>query len=162
MATQDSRVPMTYQGYQRLLEELKRLKSVERPKLVQEIEEARDHGDISENAEFHAAKDRQSLLDVQIREIEDRLARSQVIEVSKLSGDKVVFGATVTLADGDTGDKVVYQIVGDHEAEPKNGKISISSPVARALIGKCEGDEVEVRTPTGVRTFEILGLDFID
>ena len=162
MATQDSRVPMTYQGYQRLLEGLKRLKSVERPKLVQEIEEARDHGDISENAEFHAAKDRQSLLDVQIREIEDRLARSQVIEVSKLSGDKVVFGATVTLADGDTGDKVVYQIVGDHEAEPKNGKISISSPVARALIGKCEGDEVQVRTPTGVRTFEILGLDFID
>ncbi len=162
MTTQDSRVPMTYQGYQRLLEELKRLKSVERPKLVQEIEEARDHGDISENAEFHAAKDRQSLLDVQIREIEDRLARSQVIEVSKLSGDKVVFGATVTLADGDTGDKVVYQIVGDHEAEPKNGKISISSPVARALIGKCEGDEVQVRTPTGVRTFEILGLDFID
>jgi len=162
MATQDSRVPMTYQGYQRLLEELKRLKSVERPKLVQEIEEARGHGDISENAEFHAAKDRQSLLDVQIREIEDRLARSQVIEVSKLSGDKVVFGATVTLADGDTGDKVVYQIVGDHEAEPKNGKISISSPVARALIGKCEGDEVQVRTPTGVRTFEILGLDFID
>ena len=162
MATQDSRVPMTYQGYQRLLEELKRLKSVERPKLVQEIEEARDHGDISENAEFHAGKDRQSLLDVQIREIEDRLARSQVIEVSKLSGDKVVFGATVTLADGDTGDKVVYQIVGDHEAEPKNGKISISSPVARALIGKCEGDEVQVRTPTGVRTFEILGLDFID
>ena len=162
MATQDFRVPMTYQGYQRLLEELKRLKSVERPKLVQEIEEARDHGDISENAEFHAAKDRQSLLDVQIREIEDRLARSQVIEVSKLSGDKVVFGATVTLADGDTGDKVVYQIVGDHEAEPKNGKISISSPVARALIGKCEGDEVQVRTPTGVRTFEILGLDFIE
>ena len=162
MATQDSRVPMTYQGYQRLLEELKRLKSVERPKLVQEIEEARDHGDISENAEFHAAKDRQSLLDVQIREIEDRLARSQVIEVSKLSGDKVVFGATVTLADGDTGDKVIYQIVGDHEAEPRNGKISISSPVARALIGKCEGDEVQVRTPTGVRTFEILGLDFID
>jgi len=162
MATQDARVPMTYQGHQRLLEEIKRLKSVERPKLVREIEEARDHGDISENAEFHAAKERQSLLDVQIREIEDKLARAQVIEVSKLSGDKVVFGATVTLADGDTGDKVVYQIVGDHEAEPKNGKISISSPVARALIGKCEGDEVQVRTPTGVRTFEILGLDFID
>lgn len=162
MATQDSRVPMTYQGHQRLLEEIKRLKSVERPKLVQEIEEARDHGDISENAEFHAAKDRQALLDVQIREIEDRLARAQVIEVSKLSGDKVVFGATVTLADGDTGDKMIYQIVGDHEAEPKNGKISISSPIARALIGKCEGDEVQVRTPTGIRNFEILRLDFID
>jgi len=153
---------MTYQGHQRLLEEIKRLKSVERPKLVQEIEEARDHGDISENAEFHAAKERQSFLDVQIREIEDKLARAQVIEVSKLSGDKVVFGATVTLADGDTGDKVVYQIVGDHETEPKNGKISISSPIARALIGKSEGDEVEVRTPTGIRTFGILRLDFID
>ena len=162
MANQDARVPMTYQGYQRLVEELKRLKSVERPKLVQEIEEARDHGDLSENAEFHAAKDRQSLLDVQIREIEDRLARAQVIEVSKLSGDKVVFGATVTLADGNTGDKVAYQIVGDHEAEPKNGKISISSPIARALIGRSEGDEVQVHTPTGIRTFEILRLDFID
>lgn len=162
MATQDSRVPMTQKGYQRLIEELKRLKGVERPKLVQEIEEARGHGDLSENAEFHAAKERQSLLDVQIREIEDRLARAQVIEVSKLSGDKVVFGATVALADGDSGDKVVYQIVGDHEAEPKNGKISISSPIARALIGKREGDEVEVRTPTGIRLFEILRLDFID
>lgn len=162
MAAENSRVPMTYQGYQRLLEDLKRLKSVERPRLVQEIEEARGHGDLSENAEFHAAKERQSLLDVQIREIEDRLARAQVIEVSKLSGDKVVFGATVTLADEDTGEQVVYQIVGDHEAEPKNGKISVSSPVARALIGKCEGDEVQVRTPTGVRTFEILGLNFVD
>jgi len=162
MAMQDGRVPMTYKGYQRLMEELKRLKAVERPKLVGEIEEARGHGDLSENAEFHAAKERQSLLDVQIREIEDRLARAQVIEVSKLSGDKVVFGATVTLADANSGENVVYQIVGDHEAEPKNGKISISSPVARALIGKCEGDEVEVRTPTGIRSFEILRLDFID
>ena len=161
MATQDARVPMTQKGYQYLLEELKRLKSVERPRLVMEIEEARGHGDLSENAEFHAAKDRQSLLDVQIREIEDKLARAQVIEISKLSGDKVVFGATVSLADGETGDKMVYQIVGDHEAEPKNGKISISSPVARALIGKSEGDEVQVRTPTGIRTFEILSLEFI-
>lgn len=158
----NSRLPMTYRGYQRLMEDLKRLKGVERPKIVGEIEEARGHGDLSENAEFHAAKERQALLDVQIREIEDRLARGQIIEVSKLSGDKVVFGATVTLADGDTGDKVVYQIVGDHEAEPKNGKISISSPVARALIGKSEGDEVQVRTPTGIRTLEILRLDFID
>ena len=162
MATEDARVPMTNQGYQRLVEDLKRLKSVERPKLVSEIEEARGHGDLSENAEFHAAKERQSLLDVQIREIEDRLARAQVIDVSKLSGDKVVFGATVSLADGDTGEKVVYQIVGDHEAEPKNGKISISSPVARALIGKSEGDEVQVRTPTGVRSFEILSVEYID
>jgi transcription elongation factor GreA len=162
MATSDARVPMTSQGYRRLIEELKRLKGVERPKVVQDIEEARGHGDLSENAEFHAAKERQSLLDVQIREIEDRLARAQVIEVSKLSGDKVVFGATVTLADEDNGDKVVYQIVGDHEAEPKNGKISVSSPVARALIGKSVGDEIQVRTPTGVRTFELLRLAFVE
>jgi transcription elongation factor GreA len=162
MATQDARVPMTNRGYQLLMEELKRLKSVERPKNVREIEEARGHGDLSENAEFHAAKERQSLLDLQIRDIEDKLARAQVIEVAKLSGDKVVFGATVALADSDTGDKMVYQIVGDHEAEPKNGKISISSPVARALIGKSEGDEVQVRTPTGVRSLEILSVEFID
>ncbi|HKA32707.1 MAG TPA: transcription elongation factor GreA [Candidatus Binatia bacterium] len=161
MATSDARVPMTQKGYQTLTEELKRLKSVERPKVVREIEEARDHGDLSENAEFHAAKERQSLLDVQIREIEDRMARAQVIEVSKLSGEKVVFGATVSLVD-ENGDKVVYQIVGDHEAEPKNGKISISSPIARALIGKSEGDEAEVRTPAGARTFEILSVEFKD
>jgi len=161
MATQDSSVPMTSQGYQRLMEDLKRLKGVERPKVVQDIEEAREHGDLSENAEFHAAKERQSLLDVQIRETEDRLARAQVIEIAKLSGDKVVFGATVTLADEDNGDKVVYQIVGDHEAEPKNGKISVSSPIARALIGKSVGDEIQVRTPTGVRTFELLRLEFV-
>lgn len=158
----EASVPMTPRGYQRLMEELKRLKTVERPKNVREIEEARGHGDLSENAEFHAAKERQSLLDVQIREIEDKLARAQVIDVSKLSGEKVVFGATVSLADSDTGDKVVYQIVGDHEAEPKNGKISISSPVARALIGKNEGDEVQVRTPTGVRTLEILSVEYIE
>ncbi len=162
MSAQDARVPMTSKGYQVLMEELKRLKSVERPKNVREIEEARDHGDLSENAEFHAAKERQSLLDVQIRDIEDKLARAQVIEVSKLSGDRVVFGATVSLADGDTGEKVVYQIVGDHEAEPKNGKISISSPVARALIGRSEGDEVQAHTPTGVRSFEILSVEYID
>ena len=158
----DASVPMTNKGYQFLMEELKRLKTVERPKNIREIEEARGHGDLSENAEFHAAKERQSMLDVQIREVEDRLARAQVIDVSKLSGDKVVFGATVSLADGDTGDKVVYQIVGDHEAEPKNGKISISSPIARALIGRSEGDEVQVRTPTGVRSFDILSVDYFD
>ena len=158
----DASVPMTTKGYQFLVDELKRLKSVERPKNVREIEEARGHGDLSENAEFHAAKERQSLLDLQIRDIEDKVARAQVIEISKLSGDRVVFGATVALTDGDSGDKVIYQIVGDHEAEPKNGKISISSPVARALIGKSEGDEVQVRTPTGVRSFEILSVEYIE
>ena len=160
MADSSARVPMTNQGYQSLMEELKRLKTVERPKNVQEIEEARGHGDLSENAEFHAAKERQSLLDVQIRDIEDRLARAQVIDISMLSGDKVVFGATVTLSDQNTGDELVYKIVGDHEAQPKNGKISVSSPIARGLIGKCQGDEAEVRTPTGVRSFEILRVEF--
>ena len=157
-----SKIPMTAEGYNRLEEELKHLKHVERPAVIKAIAEARDHGDLSENAEFHAAKERQSLLDVQIREMEDKIARPQVIDVSKLSGDKVLFGATVRLADGDTGDKVVYKIVGDHEAEPKNGRISVSSPIARALIGKSEGDEVQVRTPTGVRSFEVLGVEFID
>ncbi len=158
----DASVPMTVKGHQYLVEELKRLKTVERPKNMRDIEEARGHGDLSENAEFHAAKERQSLLDVQIREIEDRLARAQIIDISQLSGDKIVFGATVHLSDSDTGDNVVYQIVGDHEAEPKNGKISISSPVARALIGKCEGDEVQVHTPTGVRTLEVLSVEYIE
>ena len=160
MADSSVRVPMTNQGYQSLMEELKRLKTVERPKNVHEIEEARGHGDLSENAEFHAAKERQSLLDVQIRDIEDKLARAQVIDISALSGEKVVFGATVTLSDQNTGEELVYQIVGDHEAQPKNGKISVSSPIARGLIGKCEGDETEVRTPTGVRSFEILRVEF--
>ena len=159
MATQDERVPMTGRGYQFLMDELKRLKSVERPKNVREIEEARGHGDLSENAEFARVVES---CGINFREIEDRLARAQVIDISTLSGDKVVFGATVALADGDTGDKMVYQIVGDHEAEPKNGKISISSPVARALIGKSEGDEVQVHTPTGVRSFEILSVEYID
>ena len=129
MATEDARVPMTRSGFQFLLEELKRLKAVERPKIVREkSEESQRPWRSLRDAEFHAAKERQSLLDVQIREIEDRLARAQVIEVSKLSGDKVVFGATVSLADGDTGDKVVYQIVGDHEAEPKNERFLLALP----------------------------------
>ncbi len=160
MPGENTRVPMTQQGYQRLQEELRRLKGVERPRVIKEIEEARDHGDISENAEFHAAKEKQSLLGAQIRDIEDKLARAEVIDISKLSGDRVVFGATVTLVDGDTGERVSYQIVGDHEAEPKNGKISLSSPVARSLISKSVGDEVQVRTPAGMRSFEILHLDF--
>ncbi len=162
MADQNASAPMTQQGRQRLLDDLRRLKSVERPKIVREIEEAREHGDISENAEFHAAKEKQSLVAAQISDIEDTLARAVVIDISKLSGDKIVFGATVTLADVDSGDEVVYQIVGDHEAEPKNGKISVSSPIARSIIGKNVGDEVQVRIPTGTRNFEILDVDFKD
>ncbi len=162
MADQNASAPMTQQGRQRLLDDLKRLKSVERPKIVREIEEAREHGDISENAEFHAAKEKQALVAAQISDIEDTLARAVVIDISKLSGDKIVFGATVTLADVDSGDEVVYQIVGDHEAEPKNGKISVSSPIARSIIGKNIGDEVQVQIPTGTRNFEILDVDFKD
>ena len=162
MADDDGPVPMTAQGHQQLLQELHRLKSVERPRNIQDIEEARAHGDLSENAEFHAAKERQSLLDVQIREIEDRLARAQVIDVSMLSGDKIVFGATVELVDDDTDENVVYKIVGQHEAEPKEGRISFGSPVARSLIGRRVGDLVEVRTPSGVRTFEVLDVSFIE
>ncbi len=162
MADQNASAPMTQQGRQRLLDDLRRLRSVERPKIVREIEEAREHGDISENAEFHAAKEKQALVAAQISDIEDTLARAVVIDVSKLSGDKIVFGATVTLADADSGDEVVYQIVGDHEAEPKNGKISVSSPIARSIIGKNVGDEVQVRIPTGTRNFEILDVDFKD
>ena len=162
MADRNARAPMTQKGKQRLLDDFKRLRSVERPKIIREIEEAREHGDLSENAEFHAAKEKQSLLEAQISDIEDTLARAEVIDVSKLSGDKIVFGATVTLADVDSGDEVVYQIVGDHEAEPKNGKISVSSPIARSIIGKNVGDEVQVRIPTGTRNFEILDVDFKD
>ena len=162
MADKNASAPMTQQGRQRLLDDLKRLKSVERPKIVREIEEAREHGDISENAEFHAAKEKQALVAAQISDIEDTLARAVVIDISKLSGDRIVFGATVTLADVDSGDEVVYQIVGDHEAEPKNGKISVSSPIARSIIGKNVGDEVQVQIPTGTRNFEILDVDFKD
>jgi len=162
MADQNASAPMTQKGRQRLLDDLRRLRSLERPKIVREIEEARAHGDISENAEFHAAKEKQSLIAAQISDIEDTLARAEVIDISKLSGDKIVFGATVTLADVDSGDEVVYQIVGDHEAEPKNGKISVSSPIARSIIGKNVGDEVQVRIPTGTRNFEILDVDFKD
>ena len=162
MADKNASAPMTQQGRQRLLDDLRRLRSVERPKIVREIEEAREHGDISENAEFHAAKEKQALVAAQISDIEDTLARAVVIDVSKLSGDKIVFGATVTLADVDSGDEVVYQIVGDHEAEPKNGKISVSSPIARSIIGKNVGDEVQVQIPTGTRNFEILDVDFKD
>lgn len=162
MADHDGSVPMTARGHHQLLEDLQRLKSVERPRNVRDIEEARAHGDLSENAEYHAAKDRQSLLDVQIRELEDKIARAQIIDISKLSGDKIVFGATVKLVDDDTDEDVVYQIVGEHEAEPKEGRISLGSPVARSLIGRRVGDLVEVRTPAGVRNFEVLDVSFIE
>ena len=151
---------MTAEGYQALDEELKRLKSVERPAVIGQISEARSHGDLSENAEYHAAKDRQGWIEGRIAEIEDRLARAQVIDVTKLSGDQVKFGATVTVVDEDTEEEGRYQIVGEHEADVKAGRISLSSPLSRAMIGKEVGDVVEVNTPSGVRAYEILKIEW--
>jgi transcription elongation factor GreA len=154
------KVPMTAEGYQALDEELKRLKSVERPAVIAAIAEARSHGDLSENAEYHAAKDRQGWIEGRIAEIEDRLARAQVIDVTKLSGAQVKFGATVTVVDEDTEEEGRYQIVGEHEADVKAGRISLSSPLSRAMIGKEVGDVVEVNTPGGVKAYEILKIEW--
>lgn len=154
------RVPMTTEGFRKLEEELHRLKSEERPRIIQAISEARAHGDLSENAEYHAAKEAQGLNEAKVAELEDKLSRADVIDVSTLSGDTVKFGATVKLVDEDTDEEVTYKIVGDLEANLRDGKISISSPIARALIGKAKGDSVEVTTPKGARSFEILKIDW--
>ena len=143
-----ARIPVTRAGAVGLRNELKRLKAVERPKVIEALEVARSHGDLSENADYDAAKDRQSFIEGRILEIEDKLSRAEIVDVSKLSGEKVVFGATVTLSDED-GNETTYQVVGDIEADLKKGKISISSPIARALIGREVGDEVIVRGPKG-------------
>ncbi len=154
------KVPMTIEGYKTLEEELHRLKSVERPRIIQQISEARAHGDLSENAEYHAAKEAQGLNEAKVAELEDKISRAEVIDISKLSGDTVKFGATVTLEDEDSGDKVKYKIVGDSEANVRDGKVSISSPIARALIGTSKGDSAEVTTPRGSRSYEILKIEF--
>jgi len=155
------KVPMTAEGYHALDEELKRLKTVERPAVIAAIGEARLHGDLSENAEYHAAKDRQGWIEGQIAEIEDKMARAQVIDVSKLSGTQVKFGATVSVIDEDTEEKARYQIVGEHEADVKQGRISLSSPLSRAMIGKEVGDVVEVNTPGGVKAYEITKVEWV-
>jgi transcription elongation factor GreA len=155
------KVPMTAEGYQALDEELKRLKTQERPSVIAAIAEAREHGDLSENAEYHAAKDRQGWIESRIAEIEDKIARAQVIDVSKLSGAQVKFGATVSVVDEDTEEEARYQLVGEHEADVKSGKISIASPIARAMIGKESGDVVEVNTPSGVKAYEILKVEWV-
>jgi transcription elongation factor GreA len=155
------KVPMTAEGYQTLDEDLKRLKTLERPAVIAAIAEARAHGDLSENAEYHAAKERQGWIEGQIADIEDKMARAQVIDVSKLSGSQVKFGATVSVVDEDTEDSARYQIVGEHEADVKSGKISIASPIARAMIGKEMGDVVEVNTPGGVKAYEILKVEWV-
>ena len=151
---------MTAEGYRALDDQLKQLKSVERPNVIAAISEAREHGDLSENAEYHAAKERQGWIEGQIAEIEDKISRAQVIDVTKLSGDVVKFGATVTVVDEDTEEEGTYQIVGEHEADVKAGRISVSSPIARALISKEVGDVVEVNTPGGVKAYEILKVEW--
>jgi transcription elongation factor GreA len=155
------KVPMTAEGYQALDDELKRLKTLERPTVIAAIAEARLHGDLSENAEYHAAKDRQGWIEGRIAEIEDKIARAQIIDVSKLSGSQVKFGATVSVVDEDTEESARYQIVGEHEADVRSGKISIASPIARAMIGKEMGDVVEVNTPGGVKAYEILKVEWV-
>lgn len=150
------RIPMTAEGHAALQAELKALKSVERPSIIAAISEARSHGDLSENAEYHAAKEKQSFIEGRISELDDKLARADVIDVSKLSGGKVRFGATVTIADVDTEEEQTYKIVGEDEADVKQGKISVTSPIARALIGKEEGDEAEVAAPAGARAYEVI------
>lgn len=151
---------MTAEGYRTLDDQLKQLKSVERPSVIAAISEARAHGDLSENAEYHAAKERQGWIEGQIAEIEDKISRAQVIDVSKLSGEQVKFGATVTVIDEDTDEKSRYQIVGEHEADVKAGRISVASPIARALISKAVGDTVEVNTPGGVKAYEIAKVEW--
>ena len=154
------RVPMTPAGYAKLDEELRHRQQVERPRIVEAISEARSHGDLSENAEYHSAKEAQSHNEGRIAEIEDKMSRAEVIDTAKLSGDTVMFGVTVTLIDEDTDEKKVYQIVGESEADVKSGKVSITSPTARALIGKRKGDTVEVNTPGGGKSYEIVKIAF--
>ena len=154
------KVPMLAEGHRALTDEVKRLKTVERPAVIDAIEEARAHGDLSENAEYHAAKERQGHIEASIAEIEDRLSRALIIDPTTLSGEKVVFGATVTLVDED--DKEVrYQLVGQQEADARVGRISYNSPLGRALIGREVGDEVEVTTPAGDRYYEVAKIEFI-
>ena len=154
------KIPMTIAGYAALEVELKRRQQEERPSIIQQITEARSHGDLSENAEYHAAKESQSHNEGRIADLEDKIARADVIDVTKLSGDTIKFGATVTLVDEDTEEKKVWQIVGEPEADAKAGRISIASPLARALVGKTKGAQVEVVTPGGAKAYEILKVEW--
>ncbi len=152
--------PMTADGFRRLETELKHLKTVERPAVIKAIAEAREHGDLSENAEYHAARERQSFIEGRVLELEDRISRAQVIDTAGLSGDTVKFGAKVTLVDEDTEEEATYQIVGQYEADIGEGRLSITAPLARALIGKVVGDSVEVAAPGGSKAYEILDIQF--
>ncbi|MER2520560.1 MAG: transcription elongation factor GreA [Bdellovibrionales bacterium] len=154
------KVPMTRAGFERLEDELRKLKGTERAAIVKAIAEAREHGDLSENAEYHAAREKQSFIEGRILELEDKISRSEVIDTSKLEGNAVKFGATVTLVDDDSGEKVVYQIVGEDEADIKAGRLSVTAPLARALIGKAVKDVVEVHTPKGSKGYEVVSIAF--
>jgi len=155
-----TKIPMTADGYARLEEELRHLKGVARPEVIRAIAEAREHGDISENAEYHAARERQSFIEGRLAELEDKISRAEVIDPATLSGKQVKFGAHVTLIDEDTDEKSVYQIVGEDEADIKAKRLAITSPLARALVGKSVGDTVEVTTPGGSRSYEISKVAF--
>jgi transcription elongation factor GreA len=155
-----NKIPMTVEGHQRLQDELKHLKSVERPAIIRSIAEARTHGDLAENAEYHAARERQSFIEGRLAELEDKIARAEVIDTSKLSGSVIKFGATVTLADEETDAEQTFRIVGEDEADIKDGRLSVTSPLARALIGKGQGDSVEVSTPRGPKSYEVVTVDF--
>lgn len=157
-----SKVPLTEQGAERLREELKRLKSVDRPRVVEAIAVAREHGDLKENAEYHAAKEQQGLIEARIRDIEAKLSNAQIIDVTTLTPDgRVVFGATVRLFEEDSEAESTYRIVGEDEADIRSGLLSISAPMARALIGKSEGDSVEVTTPAGTKRYDIISVEYI-
>ncbi|TAE34742.1 MAG: transcription elongation factor GreA [Alphaproteobacteria bacterium] len=153
--------PITIEGFYKMEQEIKLLKTVERPNVIKAIAEARAHGDLKENAEYHAAREKQSFIEGRVLELEDKVARSEMIDISKLSGSSVKFGATVTVVDEDTGDEITYQIVGEYEADISKNRIALTAPLARALMGKSAGDSVEVRAPGGTRTLEILAVQFI-
>ena len=155
------KVPMTASGFARLEEELRYLKTTARPEVIRAIAEAREHGDLSENAEYHAARERQSFIEGRVAELEDKIARAEVIDVASLNGNTVKFGATVTLVDEDTEAEAAYQLVGEMEADVKEGRLSITAPLARALIGKEVGDSVEVMTPAGSKAYEIIKVKYI-
>ncbi len=155
------RIPMTVEGHEALTQEHKHLKSVERPAVIAAIAEARAHGDLSENAEYHAAKEKQSFIEGRLAELEDKLARADIIDASRMTGTKIIFGATVTVVDADTEETQTYKIVGEDEADVSKGKISVTSPLARGLIGKEAGDEAEVSAPGGAKVYEIEKVEFL-
>ena len=156
------RFPITLRGHQKLTDEIKILKSVERPAVIQAIAEARELGDLSENAEYHAAREKQSFIEGRIMDLEDKSSRAEIIDISKMSGPSVKFGASIKLIDEDTEESFSYTIIGDYEADLSKGRLSLSSPIARALIGKSEGDSVDVATPKGIKTYEIVKVEYIE